>query len=45
MSALRERNIIVRHFGAERIEQFLRITVGTPQQNTLLLAALKDIIV
>lgn len=45
MSALRERNIIVRHFGAERIEQFLRITVGTPRQNTLLLAALKDIIV
>ena len=45
MSALRERHIIVRHFGAERIEQFLRITVGTPQQNALLLAALKDIIV
>ncbi|MBQ0720484.1 MAG: histidinol-phosphate transaminase [Gammaproteobacteria bacterium] len=44
MAALRERNIIVRHFSAARIEQFLRITVGTPQQIALLLAALDDII-
>ena len=44
MSALRERNIIVRHFGAKRIEKFLRITVGTPQQMTLLFAALEEII-
>lgn len=44
MAALRERNIIVRHFGAARIEQFLRITVGTPEQIALLLTALKEII-
>lgn len=44
MSALRERKIIVRHFGTARIEQFLRITVGTPQQIALLLAALEEII-
>ena len=43
MAALRERHIIVRHFHAERIEQFLRITVGTPQQMAQLLAALQDI--
>ena len=44
MTALRERNIIVRHFQAARIEQFLRITVGTPEQVALLLAALEEIV-
>ncbi|MDD3519228.1 MAG: aminotransferase class I/II-fold pyridoxal phosphate-dependent enzyme, partial [Chromatiales bacterium] len=37
---LRERRVIVRHFRAPRIEQFLRITIGTPEQNAALLAAL-----
>ncbi len=41
---LRERSIIVRHFKAARIDQFLRITVGTDVQCGLLLAALKDIL-
>lgn len=44
MGRLRERSIIVRHFSAERIDQFLRITVGTPEQVALLLAALENIL-
>ncbi len=35
-AALRERSIIVRHFKAARIDQFLRITVGTDAQCALL---------
>jgi histidinol-phosphate aminotransferase len=40
---LRERAIIVRHFGAARIAQWLRITVGTPAQCDALVAALREI--
>ena len=43
-SLLRERAVIVRHFRVPRIEQFLRITIGTPEQNAALVAALKDIL-
>ena len=43
-SALRERRVIVRHFRQPRIEQFLRITVGTPEQNQALLDALRDLL-
>lgn len=40
--ALRERAIIVRHFAKPaRISDFLRITVGTPEQCAALIAALK----
>jgi histidinol-phosphate aminotransferase len=42
--ALRQRGIIVRHFRQPRIEQFLRITVGTDEQCATLVAALKDIL-
>ena len=43
--ALRERAIIVRHFAKpERISDFLRITVGTPEQCAALIAALRDIV-
>lgn len=37
---LREHRVIVRHFRQPRIEQHLRITVGTPEQNQQLLTAL-----
>jgi len=37
---LRERSVIVRHFKQSRIAQFLRITIGTPEQNQALLDAL-----
>jgi histidinol-phosphate aminotransferase len=37
---LREQGVIVRHFKQPRIDQFLRITIGTPEQNQALLQAL-----
>ena len=37
---LREQGIIVRHFNKPRIDPFLRITIGTPDQSDALLAAL-----
>ncbi|HYG42717.1 MAG TPA: histidinol-phosphate transaminase [Bordetella sp.] len=43
-AALRERNVIVRHFKQPRIDQFLRITVGTESQCTRLLEALRVIL-
>ena len=42
--ALRQRSIIVRHFKAPRIDQFLRITIGTDEQCGALVAALKEIL-
>jgi histidinol-phosphate aminotransferase len=41
---LRERSIIVRHFKQARIEQYLRITVGTDDENQRLCQALTEII-
>jgi histidinol-phosphate aminotransferase len=41
---LRKRAVIVRHFRQARIEQFLRITIGTDAQCALLVAALRDIL-
>ena len=43
-AALRERRILVRHFTAPRIEPFLRITVGTPEQGLALDRALREIL-
>ncbi|MBD8602309.1 histidinol-phosphate transaminase [Pseudomonas sp. CFBP 8771] len=37
---LREKGVIVRHFKQERIAQFLRISIGTSEQNQALLDAL-----
>jgi histidinol-phosphate aminotransferase len=42
--ALRDRGIIVRHFKSARIEEFLRITIGTDEQSSELVAALKEIL-
>jgi histidinol-phosphate aminotransferase len=41
---LRERSIIVRHFKLPRIEQFMRITVGTDEQCAALVSALREIL-
>lgn len=43
-AALRERAILVRHFAAPRIDQFLRISVGTEEQCDLLFKALDEIL-
>ena len=40
-SALREQGIIVRHFDKSRINEYLRITIGTAVQNQRLVEALK----
>jgi histidinol-phosphate aminotransferase len=37
---LRAQNVIVRHFNKPRINEYLRITIGTPAENAALLAAL-----
>ncbi|WP_397378799.1 histidinol-phosphate transaminase [Pseudomonas sp.] len=42
-ACLREQGVIVRHFKQQRIAQFLRITIGTPEQNQALLDALQDL--
>ena len=41
---LRQQGVIVRYFNKPRIDQFLRITIGTPEQNERLLRSLKSII-
>ncbi|MDH1262253.1 histidinol-phosphate transaminase [Pseudomonas sp. GD03944] len=40
---LREQGVIVRHFKQARIAQFLRITIGAPEQNQALLDALRSL--
>ena len=42
--SLREQNVIIRHFNKPRIDEFLRITVGTPEQNQQLIAALTELV-
>ena len=42
VSALRERKILVRHYDREPIAGWIRITIGTREQHTKLLAALKE---
>ena len=42
--SLRQQNIIIRHFNKPRIDEFLRITVGTPEQNQQLITALTELV-
>ena len=44
MQQLRERGIIVRHFRQPRIDQFLRISIGTNEECAALVAALREIL-
>ena len=41
---LRERGILIRYFSAPRIDNWLRITIGTPEQMQALLAAIGEIL-
>ena len=43
-AALRERAVLVRHFNKPRTEPYLRITVGSDDDTTRLIAALTDIL-
>ena len=40
---LRDQGVIVRHFKQLRIAQFLRISIGTPEQNAALIEGLSDL--
>ena len=42
--ALRERKIFVRYFNKPRINEYLRITIGTDEQMTKVVAAMKEIL-
>jgi histidinol-phosphate aminotransferase len=44
-AALRERGIVVRYFDKPRIDNFLRISIGTEQDNAALLSALAELVV
>jgi len=43
--ALRERKILVRYFDAQRINDYLRISIGTDLEMTTLIDALKEILI
>ena len=42
---LREKNIYVRYFKSPRINNYLRITIGTPEQMEILLAEIRSYLV
>lgn len=42
--ALRRRGILIRYFKAPRIDNYLRITIGTQEQMEILVAAVRDIL-
>lgn len=41
--ALKKKGVLVRHFGAARIADYLRITIGTPEQMQTFIDTLKEI--
>jgi histidinol-phosphate aminotransferase len=41
---LREHGVVVRHFQKRRIEDFLRITVGTEEHRSRLIALLRGLV-
>lgn len=43
-SRLREKKILLRYFDKPRIDQFLRITIGTDEEMRALIAAIRDIV-
>ena len=42
--ALKQKNILVRYFDADRLRDKLRISIGTPDQNTALLKAIRELV-
>lgn len=43
-AGLRKQGVIVRHFKKDRIDQYLRITIGTPEENQQLLAVMDTLV-
>ncbi len=43
-SELRDKGILIRHFKSDRISNFVRITIGTPDQMAVVVKALDDIV-
>ncbi|MEG2034038.1 MAG: aminotransferase class I/II-fold pyridoxal phosphate-dependent enzyme, partial [Janthinobacterium sp.] len=43
-SGLRARSVIVRHFNAPRISQYLRISIGNPAECAALVTALRELL-
>ena len=43
-AALRERGILVRHFNSDRVDNYLRISIGTDEEMKALFAALDEIL-
>ncbi len=43
-AGLRQQGVLIRHFKHDRINQFLRVTIGTLEQNQQLIQALKTVI-
>jgi len=43
-STLKAQGVLVRHFKKPRISEYVRITIGTPEQMEVLFAAIEDIL-
>jgi histidinol-phosphate aminotransferase len=44
LQLLRDRNILVRYFNLPRIDEYLRISIGTPEQMKILISTLEELL-